>query len=148
MQQTIEKIANTVLDIDTLKRQNLDSKDFHALAVWRIEEALQAAYMAGKNSNDKKATNSVESGFYIKKDDRAKTGFVTGGFADKYTFQAKVFNEASDYGVESSRVSKLFVVDAESGVEVYVYDRGLDTHNLDKKVLDAILDNLKNLPAA
>lgn len=37
------------LDIDTLDVANSDAKDFHTLAVWKIREALQAAYLSGLN---------------------------------------------------------------------------------------------------
>ncbi len=35
------------LDMATLDTANSDAKDFHTLAVWKIREALQAAYLAG-----------------------------------------------------------------------------------------------------
>ena len=43
-----EKIAREILNIETLKTRKSDSLDFHEFAVWRIEEALQAAYDAGR----------------------------------------------------------------------------------------------------
>lgn len=44
------RIARTVLRIKTLERQKSDAADFHELAVWTIEEALVAAYNAGRKS--------------------------------------------------------------------------------------------------
>ena len=41
-------IARKHLGIDTLKRQNSDHLDFHDCAVWSIQDALRAAFEAGK----------------------------------------------------------------------------------------------------
>lgn len=49
-QKELENIARTVLGLETLATQNSDSLDFHELAVWQIQEALEAAYQAGKAS--------------------------------------------------------------------------------------------------
>lgn len=49
-------IAQEHLDIDTLETRHSDSLDFHDVAVWRIKDALQAAFNAGQqaaNSNHK-----------------------------------------------------------------------------------------------
>jgi hypothetical protein len=46
-QQTLEQIARQHLQMDTLETRKSDSMDFHDLAVWSIEAALQAAYDAG-----------------------------------------------------------------------------------------------------
>ena len=46
----LENIANTVLGLDTLATQNSDRLDFHELAVWQIQEALEAAFEAGQAS--------------------------------------------------------------------------------------------------
>lgn len=46
--QTIEAIAAKHLRVATLASQQRDSLDFHDLAVWTIEAALNAAYEAGK----------------------------------------------------------------------------------------------------
>jgi hypothetical protein len=48
------RIARTVLRIKTLERQKSDAADFHELAVWTIEEALVAAYNAGRKSARRK----------------------------------------------------------------------------------------------
>jgi hypothetical protein len=45
--EQIRAIAETELDIETLKIQNSDRLDFHNLAVWSIRNALKAAYLAG-----------------------------------------------------------------------------------------------------
>jgi hypothetical protein len=45
--RTIDQIAKDVLGIETLETRNSDSLDFHDLAVWKIREALAAAYAAG-----------------------------------------------------------------------------------------------------
>lgn len=41
------EIARVYLCIETLERRWSDSLDFHDLAVWNIEAALEAAYLAG-----------------------------------------------------------------------------------------------------
>jgi len=43
----VETIATTVLGLETLETRKGDRLDFHELAVWRIKEALEAAYDAG-----------------------------------------------------------------------------------------------------
>ena len=45
----LEEIANRVLRIPTLAERRSDSLDFHELGVWRIKQALKAAYEAGQN---------------------------------------------------------------------------------------------------
>ena len=44
------QIAKTHLDIETLKTRKMDSLDFHDCAVWKIKDALKAAYDAGVKS--------------------------------------------------------------------------------------------------
>lgn len=46
--QTIQAIAAKHLRVKTLATQKSDSLDFHELAVWSINAALNAAYEAGK----------------------------------------------------------------------------------------------------
>ena len=40
-------IAKATLHIDTLETRKSDSLDFHDVAVWSVEAALEAAYRAG-----------------------------------------------------------------------------------------------------
>jgi len=40
-------IAQKHLDIDTLETQKSDRLDFHDVAVWRLRDALEAAFKAG-----------------------------------------------------------------------------------------------------
>lgn len=40
-------IAQKHMDIKTLETRHGDSLDFHDVAVWRLKEALHAAFMAG-----------------------------------------------------------------------------------------------------
>jgi hypothetical protein len=49
-EQEIEEIAKRVLKIETLGTRNSDALDFHELAVWTIQAALDAAYEAGRQS--------------------------------------------------------------------------------------------------
>ncbi len=44
------KIAQKVLEIETLETRYGDSLDFYDLAVWNIKAALEAAYKAGQAS--------------------------------------------------------------------------------------------------
>ena len=50
MENELLKIAQTILDLETLETRNSDSLDFHEIAVWRIKDALEAAYIKGRNS--------------------------------------------------------------------------------------------------
>ena len=43
----LERIAVDLLGIETLKTRHSDDLDFHDLAVWKIRDALAAAYEAG-----------------------------------------------------------------------------------------------------
>lgn len=47
-QTTLQAIARLHLNVETLRTRNSDSQDFHDLAVWAIESALNAAFEAGK----------------------------------------------------------------------------------------------------
>ena len=44
---TTEAIAAEILKVDTLETQHSDALDFHSLSVWRLKDALEAAYRAG-----------------------------------------------------------------------------------------------------
>ena len=50
-QAEITRIAQKILGLETLETRNMDDQDFYDLAVWQIEEALKAAYEAGKKSS-------------------------------------------------------------------------------------------------
>lgn len=50
MNNELLKIAQTILDIETLETRNSDSLDFKEQAVWSIKEALEKAYKAGIES--------------------------------------------------------------------------------------------------
>ena len=52
-QETIEQIARRQLSVETLRTRNNDRDDFHALSVWSIADALNAAYEAGKLAGTK-----------------------------------------------------------------------------------------------
>jgi len=52
MENKINDIARKVLNIKSLQSQGSDESDFHDIAVWKIKEALEEAYKAGKR--DKK----------------------------------------------------------------------------------------------
>jgi hypothetical protein len=46
--RTIQEIARRVLAIESLETQRSDALDFHDIAVWKLREALEAAYEAGR----------------------------------------------------------------------------------------------------
>ncbi len=48
--ETLEQIAVTHLEIETLETRNSDDLDFHSVAVWNIKAALRAAFVAGRES--------------------------------------------------------------------------------------------------
>jgi hypothetical protein len=49
-QQILAQIAQKLLGIETLQERKSDSLDFHDLAVWSIDLALQAAFEAGRKA--------------------------------------------------------------------------------------------------
>lgn len=58
-QQTIERIAREILDLDTLETRRMDSLDFTEQAVWSIAKALDVAYEAGRLAGQGRATSRV-----------------------------------------------------------------------------------------
>lgn len=44
----LEQIARLKLGVTTLATRNVDSLDFHAIAVWRLRAALLEAFRAGQ----------------------------------------------------------------------------------------------------
>lgn len=59
--KSVAKIAHDILGLDTLATRNVDSLDFHEHAVWRIKEALNAAYMAGFQTKNRRHVESQAS---------------------------------------------------------------------------------------
>ncbi len=47
MNEELSAIARQKLGLETLETRHSDRLDFHEFAVWRLEEALRAAYIAG-----------------------------------------------------------------------------------------------------
>jgi len=45
--QILTQIAQKTLRINTLETRNMDNLDFHEVAVWQIQDALRAAFVAG-----------------------------------------------------------------------------------------------------
>ena len=56
MQKTLDKIALDHFFIDTLETRNSASLDFHEVSVWAVKSALEAAYRAGLEAAQKKAS--------------------------------------------------------------------------------------------
>jgi len=46
----LEKIANEILNIETLETRMSDSLDFHEVSVWSLKKALEMAYELGHKS--------------------------------------------------------------------------------------------------
>jgi hypothetical protein len=59
MIKTVAAIAAEEMNVPTLAERKMDSLDFHNVGVWNIKAALEAAYMAGRNS--KRTHAEVES---------------------------------------------------------------------------------------
>ena len=58
-EQLFEQIAKQHLNIETLKTRNSDSQDFHDCAVWSIKDAIEAAYIAGKQAAEQSVRESI-----------------------------------------------------------------------------------------
>ena len=54
LNQILENIAKQHLFVDTLETRHSDRLDFHDVAVWGIKAALEAAYLAGQQSQQSK----------------------------------------------------------------------------------------------
>lgn len=50
MDETLEKIAKEILNLETLETRHSDSLDFSDQSVWGIKKALEEAYKAGQAS--------------------------------------------------------------------------------------------------
>lgn len=57
--RTIAAIARTVLGIETLEARHRDALDFHDLSVRKIEQALRAAYEAGRDADHEAGRKSA-----------------------------------------------------------------------------------------
>ena len=57
---TITEIARTHLAIETLETRNSDALDFHDVAVWNVNAALEAAYAAGIGSASARVERSTD----------------------------------------------------------------------------------------
>lgn len=76
------------------------------------------------------------------------------GFVGRFVFEAKMFDEGSDFGINNGRVSKLFVREKLSlhswDAVIISYDRGWDVqpkpNTFASEVLDAILELCENAP--
>ena len=89
---------------------------------------------------------------------RKLSGAWVDGTVSGLRFQAKVFDEGSEYGINGGRVSKLMVWDestrqAQQNIfagAIVNYDRSWDiepANEHDKEILKAVLEHLENLPA-
>jgi hypothetical protein len=69
--------------------------------------------------------------------------WISGNYSD-YTFEAKVYDEGSEYGIYGGRVSKLAIW--EDGDMIINYDRGWDFGKYTTSVYDPLVEQLENLP--
>ena len=46
----LTQIAQQHLKVETLETRHSDSLDFHDVAIWQIQEALEAAFEAGRQA--------------------------------------------------------------------------------------------------
>lgn len=60
MDEILEQIAKTQLNIPTLKVRNSDGLDFHDLSVWVIKNALEAAFTMGAEFGMKEVGNAID----------------------------------------------------------------------------------------
>jgi hypothetical protein len=54
LNQILETIAKQHLFVETLATRHSDRLDFHDVSVWGIKAALEAAYLAGQQSQQTK----------------------------------------------------------------------------------------------
>jgi len=54
----LTQIAQQHLKVETLVTRHSDSLDFHDVAVWQIQEALEAAFEAGRQTALKSTTHA------------------------------------------------------------------------------------------
>jgi hypothetical protein len=54
LNQLLENIAKQHLFVETLETRHSDRLDFHDVSVWSIKAALEAAYLAGQQSQQTK----------------------------------------------------------------------------------------------
>jgi len=86
-------------------------------------------------------------------DSRHKDGWVTCIIAGRY-IQAKVYDEPSEYGINSGRVSKLAIMkdmirDHDKAFDeqlCYSYDRGLNFSNISDEDVNVVVAALEKLP--
>jgi len=71
------------------------------------------------------------------------------GTIDGLRFQAKVYDEGSEFGINEGRVSKLWVRDEALRQTILNYERGWDikpTKAAERRLLEALLEYLEALP--
>jgi len=59
MHKTLSELAAKHLDIQTLQTRNSDQLDFHAVPVWAVKAALEAAYRAGMEAAKTNTTHQI-----------------------------------------------------------------------------------------
>lgn len=69
--------------------------------------------------------------FYKNDANNWKVGYIKlGSYA--FDFEAKVFDEGSEFGINGGRISKLFVTERNENVCLISYDRGWDLEPQDR----------------
>lgn len=72
------------------------------------------------------------------------------GTIDGMSFEAKVYDIPSEFGIDDGKVCKLSVCRDKDNGEIIAYERGWEKYPADKyeELLDAILEYCKELPPA
>lgn len=79
-----------------------------------------------------------------------RTNWISGSIyhMEAYSFEAKLYNEGSQYGIDNGRVSKLTIKDLSDNIIVN-YDRSWDIEPSDTNeeyLLDELVDYLEETP--
>ena len=72
---------------------------------------------------------------------KAQFGTWVSGSHKGYSFNAKIFDVGSDYGINGGRVSILSI--RKGNTEIYSYSRGLDFDNCPARILAQIVAQLE-----
>ena len=81
---------------------------------------------------------------------KTRQGWINGTI-NGYAFQALLFDEGSEFGINEGRVSKLWVRDEARMQTIMNYERGWDIRPraaAERRLLEALLEYLENLPTA
>lgn len=75
-------------------------------------------------------------------DKRKTTGWASGKIGG-FAFEAKIYDEPSEYGINNGRISKLLL--KQDGKEVFSFDRGLDHSSLPDSIVTEVTEALETI---